>query len=65
MNYESIANGEKRIFPYYKGKFLGVTDLGYANKKSAQKFMTQIPDADYDTDISWKIIENSTEKNSK
>ena len=46
MNYESIANGEKRIFPYYKGKFLGVTDLGYANKKSAQKFMTQIPDAD-------------------
>ena len=46
MNYESIANGEKRVFPYYKGKFLGVTDLGYANKKSAQKFMTQIPDAD-------------------
>ena len=46
MNYESIANGEKRIFPYYKGRFLGVTDLGYANKKSAQKFMTQIPDAD-------------------
>lgn len=46
MNYESIANGEKRIFPYYKGKFLGVTDLGYANKKSAQKFMTQIPDVD-------------------
>lgn len=46
MNYKSIANGEKRIFPYYKGRFLGVTDLGYANKKSAQKFMTQIPDAD-------------------
>ena len=34
----------------YKGKFLGVTDLGYANKKSVQKFMTQIPNADYDTD---------------
>ena len=50
MNYESIANGEKRIFPYYKGKFLGVTDLGYANKKSVQKFMTQIPNADYDSD---------------
>ena len=46
MNYKSIANGEKRIFPYYKGRFLGVTDLGYANKKSAQKSMTQIPDAD-------------------
>ena len=46
MNCKSIANGEKRIFPYYKGRFLGVTDLGYANKKSAQKFMTQIPDAD-------------------
>ena len=46
MNYKSIVNGEKRIFPYYKGRFLGVTDLGYANKKSAQKFMTQIPDAD-------------------
>ena len=46
MNYESIANGEKRIFPYYKGVFLGFTDLGYANKKSAQKFMSQIPPAD-------------------
>lgn len=46
MNYESIANGEKRIFPYYKGMFLGFTDLGYANKKSAQKFMSQIPPAD-------------------
>lgn len=34
----------------YMEKFLGVTDLGYANKKSAQKFMTQIPNADYDTD---------------
>lgn len=34
----------------YKGKFLGVTDLGYANKKFAQKFMIQISNADYDTD---------------
>ena len=27
-----------------------IGDLGYANKKFAQKFMTQISNADYDTD---------------
>lgn len=46
MNYQNIVNGEKRIFPYYKGVFLGFTDFGYANKKSAQKFMSPIPPAD-------------------
>ena len=37
-------NGEKRIFPFYKGKYMGVEPIGFANLKSAQAYMKKIPD---------------------
>lgn len=46
MNYDQIKNNEERIFPFYKGKYMGKTELGFSNKKSAQKFMLDIPDKD-------------------
>lgn len=46
MNYDQIKNNEERIFPFYKGKYMGKTELGFSNKKSAQKFMLDIPDED-------------------
>ena len=46
MNYEQIKNNEERIFPFYKGKYMGKTELGFSNKKSAQKFMLDIPSED-------------------
>lgn len=46
MNIDQIKNEEVRIFPYYKGKYLGVSPLGYSNVKSARKFMNPIPNSD-------------------
>ena len=39
-------NGEKRIFPFYKGKYMGVEPIGFANLKSAQAYMKKISDED-------------------
>ena len=46
MNYDQIKNSEERIFPFYKGKYMGKTELGFSNRSSAQKFMNDIPDKD-------------------
>lgn len=46
MNYDQIKNSEERIFPFYKGKYMGKTELGFSNRKSAQKFMNDIPQED-------------------
>ena len=39
-------NGEKRIFPFYKGEYMGVEPIGFANLKSAQAYMKKISDDD-------------------
>lgn len=46
MNVDQIANGEKRIFPYYKGEYMGLTPIGYSSIKSAMKYMQLIPQED-------------------
>ena len=46
MNKDQIKNGEVRVFPFYKEKYLGELPFGYSNKKSALKFMKDIPACD-------------------
>lgn len=46
MNVNQIKNGELRVFPYYDGKYMGYTPIGYASVKSAMKYMKLIPDTD-------------------
>ena len=46
MNKDQIKNGEVRVFPFYKEEYLGELPLGYSNRKSALKFMKDIPDSD-------------------
>ena len=46
MNKDQIKNGEVRVFPFYKEEYLGELPLGYSNRKSALKFMKDIPDDD-------------------
>ena len=46
MNKDQIKNGEVRVFPFYKEVYLGELPLGYSNRKSALKFMKDIPDSD-------------------
>lgn len=46
MNVNQIKNGELRVFPYYDGKYMGYTPIGYASVKSAMKYMKLIPAAD-------------------
>lgn len=43
MNVNQIKNGELRVFPYYDGKYMGYTPIGYASVKSAMKYMKSIP----------------------
>ena len=43
MNKDQINNGEVRVFPFYKGKYMGELPFGYSNEKSAKKFMKSIP----------------------
>ena len=43
MNKDQIKNGEVRVFPFYKEEYLGELPFGYSNKKSALKFMKDIP----------------------
>ena len=52
MNNTQIKNGDVRIFPYYKGEYMGKSEVeyGFSNKQSARKYMKQIPDEDiYDS----------------
>lgn len=52
MNNTQIKNGDVRIFPYYKGKYMGKSgvEYGFSNEQSALKYMVPIPDKDvYDT----------------
>ena len=52
MNNTQIKNGEVRIFPYYKGEYMGKSEVeyGFSNEQSARKYMKQIPDEDiYDS----------------
>ena len=46
MNKDQIKNGEVRVFPFYKEEYLGELPFGYSNKKSALKFMKDIPACD-------------------
>ena len=46
MNKNQIKNGEVRVFPFYKEEYLGELPFGYSNKKSALKFMKDIPACD-------------------
>ena len=46
MNKDQIKNGEVRVFPFYKEKYMGELPFGYSNKKSALKFMKDIPACD-------------------
>lgn len=43
MNKDQIKNGEVRIFPFYKDTYMGELPFGYSNKKSALKFMKDVP----------------------
>ena len=43
MNKNQIKNGEVRVFPFYKEEYMGEVHFGYRNKKSALKFMKDIP----------------------
>ena len=43
MNKDQIKNGEVRVFPFYKEEYMGELPFGYSNKKSALKFMKDIP----------------------
>ena len=52
MNNAQIKNGDVRIFPYYKGKYMGKSEVefGFSNTQSARKYMKPIPDKDiYDS----------------
>ena len=52
MNNAQIKNGDVRIFPYYKGEYMGKSEVeyGFSNEQSARKYMKQIPDEDiYDS----------------
>ena len=52
MNNTQIKNGDVRIFPYYKGKYMGKSEVeyGFSNEASARKYMKPIPDKDiYDS----------------
>jgi hypothetical protein len=52
MNSEQIKNGDIRIFPFYKGKYMGKSgvEYGFSNKNSALKYMVPVPDKDiYDS----------------
>ena len=52
MNNSQIKNGEVRIFPYYKGEYMGRSDVefGFSNKNSALKYMKDVPSKDvYDS----------------
>ena len=52
MNNTQIKNGDVRIFPYYKGEYMGKSEVeyGFSNEQSARKYMKQIPDEDiYDS----------------
>ena len=44
MNNTQIKNGQVRIFPYYKGKYYGWSEVefGFPNKSSALKYMKEI-----------------------
>lgn len=46
MNKDQIKNGEVRVFPFYKEEYMGELPFGYSNKKSALKFMKDIPACD-------------------
>jgi hypothetical protein len=46
MNKDQIKNGEVRIFPFYKDEYMGELPFGYSNKKSALKFMKDVPASD-------------------
>lgn len=46
MNKNQIKNGEVRVFPFYKEEYMGELPFGYSNKKSALKFMKDIPTGD-------------------
>lgn len=46
MNKNQIKNGEVRVFPFYKEEYMGELPFGYSNKKSALKFMKDIPAGD-------------------
>ena len=46
MNKNQIKNGEVRVFPFYKEEYMGELPFGYSNKKSALKFMKDIPSGD-------------------
>ena len=43
MNKDQINNGEIRIFPFFRGEYMGELPFGYSNEKSARKFMKGIP----------------------
>jgi hypothetical protein len=52
MNSEQIKNGDVRIFPFYKGEYMGKSgvEYGFSNKNSALKYMVPVPDKDiYDS----------------
>ena len=52
MNDTQIKNGEIRIFPFYKGEYMGKSEVeyGFSNEASARKYMKPIPDKDiYDS----------------
>lgn len=46
MNKDQIKNGEVRVFPFYKEEYMGELPFGYSNKKSALRFMKDIPAGD-------------------
>lgn len=46
MNVNQIKNGEVRVFPFYDGKYMGYTPIGYSSVKSAMNYMKRIPAAD-------------------
>lgn len=48
MNDNQIKNGDIRIFPYYKGEYMGKSEVefGFSNKKSALKYMKDVPSED-------------------
>lgn len=52
MNDTQIKNGEIRIFPFYKGEYMGKSEVeyGFSNIQSARKYMKPIPNKDiYDS----------------
>lgn len=43
MNVDQINEGEVRVFPYYRGEYMGTVMLGFSNEKSAKSYMKGIP----------------------